>query len=95
LRLQCRPLRPRFPSIDASTSRWLTTQSKDLYVELGNLILAFFSSCSHVSIFAGSRVQYDENAFDMGVFARYVEELESYEIILNYLREAGYNVRLL
>jgi hypothetical protein len=37
-------------------------------------------------------VQYDENAFDMGVFTRYIEELQSYEILLNYFREAAYNV---
>jgi hypothetical protein len=30
----------------------------------------------------------------MGVFTRYIEELQSYEILLNYFREAAYNVRL-
>lgn len=28
----------------------------------------------------------------MGTFARYIEELQSYEIILNYLKLAGYGV---
>lgn len=28
----------------------------------------------------------------MGTFTRYIEELYSYEIVLNYLKLAGYNV---
>ena len=37
-------------------------------------------------------VQYDDEAFDMATFARYIEELQSYEIVLDYLKLAAYDV---
>jgi hypothetical protein len=33
-------------------------------------------------------VQHDENKFDMNAFTRYIEELQSYETVIYYLKEA-------
>jgi hypothetical protein len=33
-------------------------------------------------------VKHDENKFDMNAFTRYIEELQSYEAVIYYIREA-------
>jgi hypothetical protein len=56
------------------------------------MLVCFQRRLSNFDVVSSLIVKHDENKFDMNAFTRYIEELQSYEAVIYYLREAALTV---
>jgi hypothetical protein len=56
------------------------------------MLVCFQRRLSNFDVVSSLIVKHDKNKFDMNAFTRYIEELQSYEAVIYYLREAALTV---